>query len=409
VPLCDIIIKAVIPVMFLLAVLSLFFPTSLVITKISICMILFEDLLIPVAAAVCLIKGFKPAKSYLLAFSFLLFGTILNLLMDFEILPYGFWGLYGPQVGSAIEVALLSFALADRINILKKEKETAQEKAITMKEDYARLLEKQVLERTSELEIEKNKLKAQNDIFESEIALAKKIQLQLIPEPDPTIYIYSLYKPMHGVGGDLYDFFHFRDSNKIGIFVSDVSGHGVPAAFITSMIKTTILQSGNKKEDPAELLSYINDVLQNQTAGKFITAFYGIYEPDNYMIHYASAGHPTPYIITDDGVTQLPKGRDAALALFSNSFLAKNNKSYKNFNEKLPDNSKLIFYTDGLTEARPVNRNLFFEDDIMMTVFMNNRNLSSFLFINALHKSLIKFRGEDSFDDDVCVVCLDVI
>ncbi len=259
-----------------------------------------------------------------------------------------------------------------------------------------------------ELEIEKNKLKLKNDILEDDIALAKKIQFQLIPDPAPTDYIYSLYRPMHEVGGDLYDFVHFRDSKKIGIFISDVSGHGVPAAFITSMIKTTILQSGNRKEDPAELLRYINDVLQNQTAGNFITAFYGVYEPENNSILYASAGHPLPYIISGDGITQLQKGRSTALAIFSNLSMEENNKSYINFKEILPANSKLLLYTDGLTEACSIDK-ILFENDIMMEVFMENRNFSSRIFIENLYQRLIIFRGEDSFEDDVCLVCLDVI
>ncbi|MEI7652004.1 MAG: DUF1501 domain-containing protein, partial [Verrucomicrobiota bacterium] len=87
----------------------------------------------------------------------------------------------------------------------------------------------------------------------------------------------TLDNRMEEVGGDFYDFINFRDSEKIGIFISDVSGHGVPAAFITSMIKTTILQSGERKENPAELLTYINDLLHNQTGGNFITTFYGIF------------------------------------------------------------------------------------------------------------------------------------
>jgi len=269
-------------------------------------------------------------------------------------------------------------------------------------------LEKKVHQRTRELEIEKDKLKSKNEIMENEIALAKKIQDKLIPTTNPTEYISSLYKPMKEVGGDLYDFLEFSNSNKIGIFISDVSGHGVPAAFITSMIKTTILQSGERKENPAELLSYINEVLLDQTAGNFITVFYGIYDPDKRKILYSNAGHPQPYIITVEGITQLPKGRNTALAMFSNSLLEEKSKSYMNFEANLPVNSKLLFYTDGLTEACQIGGKIFFEDDVMMDVLMNSRNFSSQLFIDTLYSSLIRFRGEDSFEDDVCLVCLNV-
>ncbi len=269
-------------------------------------------------------------------------------------------------------------------------------------------LEKIVEARTSELESERYLLSEKNKIIENDIFLAKTIQQGLIPRYSPVSYISSFYKPMAVVGGDFYDFIKFRESNKIGIFISDVSGHGVPAAFITSMLKTTILQSGNRKENPAELLSYINEVLQDQTAGNFITAFYGIFDPEKKTLLYANAGHPVPYIITDDVITQLPKGGSTALAFFTNSFLEESNKAYRNFEEILPESSKLFLYTDGLTEACHIDNNIFFEDESMLEIFNENKNLSPQLFIENLFKGLITFRGDDSFEDDVCLVCIDV-
>ena len=393
----------------LIALILSFFISYKYSIKLSSLIAMFSVSQILMIGFYSLSKKYKPARFFLIAWSTMLIGMLFYGFRAFGLIPSNFISENGIWVGSVFEVTLLSLALADRINIMKKEKEIAQEEVISIQKNYTQSLERTVQERTSELEIERNKLKSKNEIMEEDIALAKRIQLQLIPEPNPTDYIYSLYKPMHEVGGDLYDFIQFRNSNKIGIFISDVSGHGVPAAFITSMIKTTILQSGNRKDDPAELMNYINEVLQNQTAENFITAFYGIYEPDNKSLLYANAGHPQPYVITDDGVTQLPKGRNTALAMFTNSFFAEKNKTYQNFNVTLPAKSKLLLYTDGLTEACPIGSNIFFEDDIMMEVFLKNRNLTSQLFINKLYESLITFRGEDSFEDDVCLVCIDVI
>lgn len=265
-----------------------------------------------------------------------------------------------------------------------------------------------VAEKNMELRDERNKLKLINEIFEYDISLAKRIQDQLIPKNNPSENIHSLYKPMEEVGGDFYDYIYFRDTNKIGIFISDVSGHGISAAFITSMLKTTIIQSGKRKENPAELFSYINDLLQNQTGGNFITAFYGIFNPEDKSFIYSNAGHPQPYLITDSEIINLKKGKNTALALFPNNLLAEKNKSYENFEEILPDNSKLILYTDGLTEACSIHGDTFFESDKMMPLFAENKKLSSRQFIEKLHQSLITFREDDSFDDDVCLVCLDI-
>ncbi len=275
-------------------------------------------------------------------------------------------------------------------------------------DDYATNLGLMVVERTSELEKERRLLSEKNKIIENDIFLAKTIQQGLIPKSSPVTFISSFYKPMTQVGGDFYDFVKFRDPNQIGIFISDVSGHGVPAAFITSMLKTTILQSGNRKEDPAELMSYINEVLLDQTAGNFITAFYGIYDSGKKSLRYANAGHPLPYIITDEIITQLPRAKSTALAIFTNSFLEEKNKSYRNFEVILHSDSKLFLYTDGLSEACSAIDNTFFEQKIMLEVFAENKNLSSQSFIENLFKALISFRGTDSFEDDVCLICLDV-
>lgn len=264
-------------------------------------------------------------------------------------------------------------------------------------------------EKTAELQNERNKLKQRNESIEMELSLARKIQDQLIPAEQGSDYVYSFYKPMDQVGGDFTDFIRFTNSDNLGIFVSDVSGHGVPAAFITSMIKTTILQSGNRVEDPAALLLYMNEMLQNQTAGNFITAFYGIYDPHTRTLRYANAGHPQPYVITAKGVVQLQEGKNTALAMFSNNMLERSNKTYVNYEETLPTGSKLLLYTDGLIEARPLDdRDIFFEYADMLGVLLQHKKETCRSFINIVYRKLVDFRGSDSFDDDVCMICLDV-
>lgn len=261
---------------------------------------------------------------------------------------------------------------------------------------------------TADLNSERDELKVRNTIIENELSMARKIQEQLIPSESPTDFIDFLYKPMEQVGGDFFDFITFPDSDKIGIFLSDVSGHGVPAAFITSMIKTTILQSGDQIESPSELLLYINQMLQEQTAGNFITAFYGIYNPATKTIIYANAGHPQPYIITSENVTRLKKGKNTAIAIFPNVFLEKSNKAYVNFEDKLPEGSKLLLYTDGLTETCPINnQEPFFENANMLDIFKEFHNNKCDSFLKNLYIKFADFRGGESFEDDVCIICLD--
>ncbi len=276
-------------------------------------------------------------------------------------------------------------------------------------EILSRDLEIRVAERTRELEIERNKLEYNNLMMEKDLSLAKNIQQHLLPHDAPSDDIRVVYHPMMHVGGDFYEFLKFDNSNTIGIFLSDVSGHGVSAALLTSMIKSIILQAGERKEDPAELLHYINDTLQGQTAGNFVTAFYGIYDPIDKALLYSNAGHPQPYIITCDDIIQLQKGKSFPLAMMSNAMLRKNNKSYVNLEEKLPSQSKLLLFTDGFIEATPIGRNdLYFENGNMFELFKEFQKETCETFIRNIYGKLVEFRGSDSFDDDVCIICLDI-
>lgn len=104
-------------------------------------------------------KHFKPAGYYLVAWSVLLIGAILFIMKDYGIIPYNNFTIYLLQISSAIEVMLLSFALADKINFFKKENEVAQAQALNASLENQKLikeqnivLERKVQERTEELQ-----------------------------------------------------------------------------------------------------------------------------------------------------------------------------------------------------------------------------------------------------------------
>jgi len=369
-----------------------------------------------IGGIVCLVRGYRAARFYVIAWTVLTIGMALWFCQAVGILPYNFITKYSNQVGSAAEVVLLALALADRINILKKEKEEVQDELIGMQKSYSQSLEKTVQERTSELELktrelesERNRLKRRNEMMEREVNLARRIQEQLIPSHNPTGYIASLYRPMEQVGGDFFDFIMFDDSDRIGIFLSDVSGHGVPAAFITSMVKTIILEAGPRNENPAALLSYINAILFRQTGGNFITAYYGIYDRGDRTILYANAGHFPPFIIAGGAISTLMGRSSVPLATLHNKYLEDAGKSYVNNVVQLPDAGKVLLYTDGFTEAQPVEApGRFFEYNGMAEALTTHAHLPSREFLEKVFNRLIEYRGEETFDDDVCLICLDV-
>jgi len=273
----------------------------------------------------------------------------------------------------------------------------------------AHTLYRNLMDRTRELQVERNRLHERNRIIENDLKLARKIQEQLIPPHSPYPSVYALYKPMEQVGGDLYDFLSFRDSSRIGIFLSDVSGHGVPAAFITSMIKTMILQSGSAREDPAALLMYLNGLLHGKTAENFVTAFYGIFDTRDRTLVYSNAGHNPPYLIGEGAVTAINEARSMPLAIADNEFLERAGKKYSVFRRTLDPGDRLLFYTDGLVEEDGGEGDyLSFEDLMLREILPGQKGASARSIVEGLHARLERWSGSGSFTDDVCIVCLEV-
>jgi signal transduction histidine kinase len=126
-------------------------------------------------------KGYKPALFFIVSWSFFLTGVVIYILKDSNVLPYNFFTSNAILIGSALEVAILSFALADKINIYKKEKEQSQEQTLLALQENERIireqniiLEAKVNERTQELTASNEDLnKALTDLKEAEIQLVE--------------------------------------------------------------------------------------------------------------------------------------------------------------------------------------------------------------------------------------------
>ncbi len=270
------------------------------------------------------------------------------------------------------------------------------------------LQRREIAEKSIELQIERNELADRIRIMDDELGMACLIQEKLIPSGAPNNNISFLYKPMTAIGGDFMDFIKFSDESKIGIFISDVSGHGVPAALITSIIKSSIHQSKKIYSDPSLMLLHLNQVLSSLTEDIFVTAFYGIYDSNDRSIFYSNAGHHPPAVMLKNRIMTLDKSRSVPLAIMSNAELVKSGRGYTNSRKVIPVNSKIIFYTDGVVETRSIDKqgmefSSIFEERILVL-----KNLASKKFTETLYAELIKFRGSESFDDDICIICVDV-
>ena len=264
----------------------------------------------------------------------------------------------------------------------------------------------------SNLAIKTKQVLHQNSLMKNDLALASRIQKSLLPKVNSLENIATLYIPLEEVGGDFYDFIRFRDSNRIGIFISDVAGHGIASAFITAIMKSTIHQMPREVlEDPGEFLTLLNDAVIDFSDNRFVTASYSIVDFNSKTMKFADAGHPHPYVFTDFGISNLLiKNKRKPLGIVDSKSLIKKGKIFKTEIFNLSSYNKILFFTDGLTEAcidgfdgEPI----FYEE-----------KLESFLLENPFSKSkdqvdnividLRNFLNGTPLNDDVCLLSVEI-
>jgi serine phosphatase RsbU (regulator of sigma subunit) len=237
-----------------------------------------------------------------------------------------------------------------------------------------------------------------------ELSLAQQIQMSQLPSKPPSIAgvsFKSLYKPMSEIGGDFFDYILYREENLVGIFIGDVSGHGVPAAIITSMIKALIKASGPDKMSSSGLLGFLNRRTIGILENNFFTAFYGIYNTSTRQFAYSRGGHPLPFIIRGNGRIGQLWGKGAFLGIFENTVFDDNVV-------QLETGDKILFYTDGLIEAR--NREgKEFEEVFMEKILPGHASEGIVPLVESIYGKLLSYHGSDHFDDDVCIVGMEIL
>ncbi|MBW8051601.1 MAG: SpoIIE family protein phosphatase [Cytophagales bacterium] len=246
---------------FIVIIMSLLAPYTIS-AKSSILLIAITLVAAILTGIISLIKGYRPARYYVIAWAVLVTGGLTYALKQYGILPRLFITEYGMQFGSTIEVILLSLALADRINILKKEKEEAQDKAMDK-------LEEKVKERTAEVVKQKEIIEVKNKDITDSIRYAKEIQETILPKVEKIAEIlpesFILFKPKDIVSGDFYWAAQTKN-NKVIWVAADCTGHGVPGAFMSIMCYTLLNEVVKDKDitEPAQILDELKMHIINE-------------------------------------------------------------------------------------------------------------------------------------------------
>jgi sigma-B regulation protein RsbU (phosphoserine phosphatase) len=182
---------------------------------------------------------------------------------------------------------------------------------------------------------------------ESELELARKVVESLLPRAFPYMEGFDIYGttiPVRDVGGDYFDFIDSL-SERVGVLVADVSGKGLPAALIMVTFRAYFHATVINELAMRVVMSRINRLLHEATDGeRFITAFYGLIDPETRRLLYIIAGHNPPLLLHEDGTSQLLQHSGLPLGVFKDSHYSESVVDFK-------PGDILILYTDGVTEA----------------------------------------------------------
>jgi sigma-B regulation protein RsbU (phosphoserine phosphatase) len=246
---------------------------------------------------------------------------------------------------------------------------------------------------------------AEKEKIESELAVAREIQLQLLPGNFPAVPnrkefdIYASLEPAREVGGDFYDFF-FIDRNSLCIVIGDVSGKGVPAALFMAMTKTMIKATARLLVEPEYILADVNrEISRNNPSLTFVTVFLGVLDLNTGNLTYTCAGHNPQLFIGRKGNTVLLGDAQCPAIGLDDAF------QYRQATVQLRHKEGLLLYTDGVTEAQDDKNRLFTQESLMNTVSLT-AGVTPRERVMAILSQIREFTGSRPPDDDMTLLAL---
>ncbi len=250
----------------------------------------------------------------------------------------------------------------------------------------------EVLHDITDLKRMSGELERQNQKLRADLSIARSLQCSLLPKnklSSDKLDFSFIYKPCETLGGDFFDIFQI-DSDHIGVYIADVSGHGVAASMLTMFLRAALDKT---QLSPAKVLkqlySYFNE---NGFADElYIAIFYGIIDTSNLTFTYSNAGLNVCPLIMSKGDIQLLRTPGIPI---SNWVL---DPQYNELTVNLNTGDRMFFYTDGIIEIRNSEKAQFGEDRIIQHLMESIPEPSSVL--SGLIDKALSFSGKKSSND----------
>ena len=242
--------------------------------------------------------------------------------------------------------------------------------------------------------------------LENELDVARKIQTQMLSTDFPTfknIELYASSTPAKQVGGDLYDFF-VTDSG-VYFIVGDVSGKGVPAALLMAISIAAFRASGKKGHTAQEIVSLINETFcRSNEDMMFVTLVVGHIDAETGEMDFCNAGHNPMVLIGPDGNATLMKEKTNVACGIMPGF------PYAGENVTLEHGSRLLVYSDGVTEAENDIKELYGESRLLEWAESHGKGKTSSdkAVVELLSVSVSNFAAGAEQNDDITIMSISV-
>ena len=245
-------------------------------------------------------------------------------------------------------------------------------------------------------EQEREKIRIERDLL-----AAREVQMGLLPTKLPALpgYEYvAVALPAREVAWDLYDFIRL-DPNRVGVSIGDVSGKGLPAALLMAHIQAAVRDVAHETQDTGTCVTLLNQRLVASTAPeKFVTLVYGVLDAQNHTFRYCNAGHNPPYHVSVSGeVRELPAG-GTLLGIVEGMEYTEESITFE-------PGEILVLYTDGISEATNVRKELL-GDERLMEVCAAQRNQPAAAVRDAILDAVMKHQGAEPAADDMTVLVI---
>ena len=240
--------------------------------------------------------------------------------------------------------------------------------------------------------------------IESELRIARNIQMSMVPNTFPTregLDMYASMTPAREVGGDLYGYVLMDD--ELYVCVGDVSGKGVPASLFMAQATRLFRILATQHMMPAEIVTRMNAVLtESNDQGMFITMFIGLVDLKSGRMDYCNAGHNPP-VLGVDGDDHFMEGMETNAPIGLWPDLEYVGEHVDNIRNKM-----LLVYTDGLNEAENLQKEQFGDERLLD--ILNHRHFNSCKeLIDHLDDEIVKHRNGADPNDDLTMMCLMVL